>query len=101
MPDGVLGPTGDKPVLAEILWLVTRERPWLVAAAFLGVVLLVLADGRSVVETLWVLLPLVCGLAFCLGCWLSGVAVMPGVLRMLGSRRSGAPATAARPADSR
>lgn len=67
MPEGVLGPTGDKPVLAEILWLVTREGPWLVAGAFLGVALMVLADRRSVLQAFWVLLPLCCGLAFCLG----------------------------------
>ncbi len=67
MPEGVRGPTGDKPVLAEILWLVTSEGPWLVGATFLGVVLMVFADRRSLVQTFWVLLPLLCGLAFCLG----------------------------------
>ncbi len=67
MPAGVRGPTGDKPVLAEILWLVTKEAPYLVGAAFLGVMILVLLDRRSLVQTFWVLLPLVSGLVLCLG----------------------------------
>jgi len=67
MPGGVQGPTGDKPVFAEILWLVTEEGPWLVAAALLGVLVLVLADRRKLGEALWVMLPLVCGLLLTLG----------------------------------
>ena len=58
MPAGVRGPTGDKPVFAEILWLVTREGPWLVGATLLGVFGLVLADRRRLGESLWVMLPL-------------------------------------------
>ncbi len=67
MPAGVRGPTGDKPVLAEILWLVTEEGPWLVALTFLGIFVLVLIDRRSLAQTLWVLVPLVAGLLLTLG----------------------------------
>jgi predicted exporter len=67
MPEGVRGPTGDKPVFAEILWLVTREGPWLVGATLLGVFGLVLADRRRLGESLWVMLPLGCGLGLTFG----------------------------------
>lgn len=67
MPEGVRGPTGDKPVFAEILWLVTEEGPWLVGATFLGIFLLVLADRRSLGESLWVVAPLVAGILLTLG----------------------------------
>ena len=67
MPAGVRGPTGDKPVFAEILWLVTREGPWLVGATLLGVFGLVLADRRRLGESLWVMLPLGCGLGLTFG----------------------------------
>jgi hypothetical protein len=67
MPAGVRGPTGDKPVFAEILWLVTREGPWLVGATLVGVFGLVLADRRRLGESLWVMLPLGCGLVLTFG----------------------------------
>lgn len=67
MPAGVRGPTGDKPVFAEILWLVTGEGPWLVGATLLGVFGLVIADRRKLSESLWVMLPLCCGLLLTLG----------------------------------
>lgn len=67
MPAGVRGPTGDKPVLAEILWLVTEEGPWLVGLALLGIVLLVFLDRKSLVQTVWVLVPLLAGLVLSLG----------------------------------
>jgi uncharacterized protein len=67
MPAGVRGPTGDKPVFAEILWLVTREGPWLVGATLVGVFGLVLADRRRLGESLWVMLPLGCGLGLTFG----------------------------------
>ncbi len=67
MPDGVRGPTGDKPVFAEILWLVTEEGPFLVGGTLLGVFALVLADRRRTGEALWVMLPLVSGLLLTLG----------------------------------
>ena len=67
MPEGVRGPTGDKPVFAEILWLVTREGPLLVGGTFLGVFLLVMADRRRIGEALWVMLPLAAGLLLTLG----------------------------------
>lgn len=67
LSEAIEGPTGDKPVLAEILWLVTRESPWIVGATFAGIFLLVLLDRRSVRQTLWVLFPLVAGLVLTLG----------------------------------
>jgi predicted RND superfamily exporter protein len=67
MPPGVRGPTGDKPVLAEILWLVTGEGPWLVGLTLLGVFVLVFIDRHSLIESFWVLLPLYAGLGLTLG----------------------------------
>ncbi len=67
MPAGVRGPTGETPIFAEVLWLVTSEGPWLVAITFLGIFLLVLLDRRSFFQTLWVLMPLVAGLLLTLG----------------------------------
>ncbi len=67
LPHGVYGPTGDKPVLAEILWLVTQEGPWLVGLTFLGIVVIVLFDRKSPVQAFWVLVPLVAGLCLTIG----------------------------------
>ncbi len=67
LPDGILGPTGDKPVLAEILWLVTREGPLLVVLTFLGVFILVVIDRRDVNQAAWVLVPLVASLLLTFG----------------------------------
>jgi predicted RND superfamily exporter protein len=67
MPEGVDGPTGDKPVLAEILWIVTSEGPWLVGLTFAGIVALVFFDRRSAPETAWVVMPLAAGLLLTLG----------------------------------
>ena len=67
LPDGILGPTGDKPVLAEILWLVTREGPLLVVLSFLGVFILVVIDRRDVNQGAWVLVPLVASLLLTFG----------------------------------
>jgi predicted RND superfamily exporter protein len=66
-PDGILGPTGDKPVLAEILWLVTREGPLIVVLTFLGVFILVVIDRRDVNQAAWVLVPLVASLLLTFG----------------------------------
>lgn len=67
IPAGVAGPIGETPVFAEILWLVLGQGPWMVAAAFLGVFLVVLLYQRSLVQTLWILLPLSAGMALTLG----------------------------------
>jgi hypothetical protein len=67
MPDGVRGPTGDKPVLAEILWLVTEEAPLIVVLTFLGIFLLVVIDRRDVNQAAWVLIPLVASLLLTFG----------------------------------
>jgi hypothetical protein len=68
MPEGVRGPTGERLVLAEILWLVTNEGPWLVGLTFLGICVLVLLDRRgSLAETFWILLPLASGVILTLG----------------------------------
>ena len=62
MPPGVRGPTGDKTVMAEILWLVTTEAPYIVGLTLLGIYLMVVVDRRSLLQAQWVLLPLVAGL---------------------------------------
>lgn len=68
MPPGIRGPTGEVPIFAEILLLVTHEGPWLVGFTFLIIGLLVLWDTRgSVGQTLWILLPLVAGIVATLG----------------------------------
>ncbi len=67
LPDGILGPTGDKPVLAEILWLVTREGPLIVVLTFLGVFILVVIDRRDVNQAAWVLVPVVASLLLTFG----------------------------------
>jgi predicted RND superfamily exporter protein len=67
LPEGVRGPTGEKLVLAEILFLVTGESAWIVALTFGGIFILVLMDRRSIVQTLWVLVPLAAGILLTLG----------------------------------
>ncbi len=67
MPAGIRGPTGDKPVLAEILWLVTREAPLIVVLTFLGIFILVVIDRRDVNQAAWVLVPLVASLLLTFG----------------------------------
>jgi predicted RND superfamily exporter protein len=67
LPATLRGPAGETVVLAEILWLVTGEGPWLVGLTFLGVFLLILVHRRSMLQTLWILLPLVAGIALTLG----------------------------------
>ena len=67
MPAALRGPTGEKPVLAEILWLVTRQAPLIVGLTLIGVFLLVALDRRSLLQTVWVLLPLVSGLILTFG----------------------------------
>lgn len=67
LPPGVRGPTGDKPVLSEILWLVTSQSGPMVAFTFLGILLLVWSDWRSLRRAVWVLTPLVAGLLLTLG----------------------------------
>jgi predicted exporter len=66
--EALLGPTGDKLVLAEILTLVTGEGPGLVGFTFLGISVLVLLDRRgSLVDAFWILVPLVSGIILTLG----------------------------------
>jgi len=67
MPPGVQGPTGDKPVLAEILWLVTSEGPRFVFFTFVGVFVLVWRDRQSCRQAFWVLMPLLSGFLLTLG----------------------------------
>jgi predicted RND superfamily exporter protein len=74
LPESVRGPVGETPVFAEILWLVTSEGPWLTLLALLGVFLLVFVNQRSLIQSLWILLPLVAGVVLCFG--VMGVAGM-------------------------
>lgn len=66
-PAGVVGPIGETPVLAEILWLVLDEGPWLVAATFVGIFALLVAYQRSVTQALWILAPLAVGMVLTIG----------------------------------
>jgi predicted RND superfamily exporter protein len=67
LPPGVAGPVGETPVVAEMLWLVTGEGPWLLALIALGIVVVVVIQQRSIRHASWMLLPLAAGLALCLG----------------------------------
>jgi predicted RND superfamily exporter protein len=67
MPDNVRGPTGDKPVLAEVLWLVSSEGPLIVVLTFLGIFVLVIIDRRDVQQATWVLVPLIAALLLTFG----------------------------------
>ena len=66
-PAGVRGPTGEKPVIAEVLLLVAAESPWLIALTSFGIFSLIFADRRSIVDVLWILLPLGAGITMMLG----------------------------------
>jgi predicted RND superfamily exporter protein len=67
LPEGVQGPVGETAVFAEILWIVTGEGVWLVLGTFMGVFLLVWLFGRSLKDTLWIMLPLVSAVILTLG----------------------------------
>ncbi len=65
--DEVIGPFGDTPVLASILQIVTTEGPWLVAFAFLGIFLIILFNQGSLLEAIWIMIPLIAGLVLTAG----------------------------------
>jgi len=67
LPAGVSGPVGETPVVAEMLWIVTSEGPWLLALIALGIVAVVVIYQRSLRHAGWMLLPLATGLVLCLG----------------------------------
>jgi hypothetical protein len=67
VPGAVQGPVGEMPVFAEILWLVTSEGPFIVAATLLGVILVVFLSNRRVKDTGWTVFPLLSGMALTLG----------------------------------
>ena len=67
LPGGIRGPVGEMPVFAEILWIVAAEGPWVIAATFFSVFLLVYVGNRSLRETVWTVLPMVGGLVLTLG----------------------------------
>jgi hypothetical protein len=66
-PEGITGPVGETVVFAEIIWIVTGEGLWLTLLTFGGVFLIVLGYRRSLVDTLWILLPLAGGVVLALG----------------------------------
>ena len=67
LPGGVKGPVGETPVVAEMLWIVTGEGPWLLAIIAFGIVAVVVIQQRSLRRAAWMLLPLAAGLVLCLG----------------------------------
>ncbi len=67
LPAGVQGPVGEMPVFAEILRLVTRDGPSVVAATLVGVVLIVFIGSRSLKGTAWTAFPLLAGMVLALG----------------------------------
>ena len=90
LPAAVRGPTGERAVLAETLRLVIGEGGTLVGLAFLGIFAIVLAERRSLSETLWVLMPLVAGVLLTLGAMVAlgwklnffNMVVLPAILGM-------------------
>lgn len=83
-----MGPIGETVVFAEIIWIVTKEGPWLCLVTLLGVFLIVLAYRRSLKDTLWILLPLLSGVILALGAFAAlgmklnffNVVVIPALL---------------------
>jgi len=65
--NNIIGPYGETPVLANILQIVTREGPWLVVFAFLGIFLLICSSQRSLFEAIWIMIPLITGLMVTIG----------------------------------
>jgi len=86
----IVGPFGETTVLADVLHVVTREGPWLVIATFLGIFLLIWLNQRSILQTLWIILPLITGLGLTAGimvvCGLSlnffNIVVFPTLIGM-------------------
>ncbi len=66
-PKGTIGPFGETTVLAEVLEVVTSEGPWLVVITFLAIFGLIFINQRSVVQTAWIMLPLVTGMVLTAG----------------------------------
>ncbi len=67
LPPSVLGPLGEMPVFAEILWLVKREGPRVVAITLFGIMALVYLSCASFRGTILVMFPLVGGILLALG----------------------------------
>ena len=67
IPEGVSGPSGETPVIAELLQLVKTEGPWMVLGAFVCVVLLIWFNLRSLRQTGWTIVPLISGFGLVLG----------------------------------
>jgi predicted RND superfamily exporter protein len=67
IPEGVRGPCGETPVVAELLRLVKTEGPWLVLGALACVVLLIWLNLRSLRQTGWTIVPLITGLGLTVG----------------------------------
>ena len=65
-PD-VIGPFGDTTIIAEAMEIVTKEGPWLVIFTFVGIFLLIFAHQRSFAQTLWIVMPLLSGMALMSG----------------------------------
>jgi hypothetical protein len=62
LPKGAIGPFGETPILADILQKVTSEGPWLMFFALVGIFLLILINQHSLLESIWILIPLTFGL---------------------------------------
>jgi predicted RND superfamily exporter protein len=67
LPAGVKGPVGETPVVAEMLWIVTGQGPWLLVIIAFGIMAVVVIQQRSLRRAAWMLLPLATGLVLCLG----------------------------------
>ncbi len=64
---GVRGPISEPLAFGEILRLITEEGPWLVLFALLSVLTIVFINQRSLVQTFWVVFPLLGGFGLTLG----------------------------------
>lgn len=90
MPDGISGPAGEGPVVAEIIQLVIKEGPWIFFLTFLGVFCMTFLLQRSAGQALIIMIPLVLGMILFVGIMGAGglkinffnIVVFPALLGM-------------------
>ncbi len=70
----VIGPFGDTTIIAEVMGIVTEEGPRLIIFTFLGIFLLIFWQQRSFPQALWIVMPLISGMAL-----MSGLMVVFGI----------------------
>lgn len=72
--DGILGPSGETTILADVLLIVTREGPRFLVLSFLCILVLIWIAQKSFTDALWILIPLASGMVMT-----AGIMVMAGL----------------------